>query len=215
LVDRHETPLLTTHASINATTDLCLAFHAYLASRSEAVLARFLAGFDWAMAARPLQSRRLLAVDVLSSVTSPTGTAEKVLLRTLAGAADTLHWGQTYGVADFCQAFLDNYGWVELFGTRGHFESDLMAGGFLLLGPDTDYPDHHHEAEEIYIPLTDGSLWSKRGGPHRPRNTGEIIHHPSNIHHAMRTTREPLVALYLWRGGPLAQKSTIVERTGR
>jgi mannose-6-phosphate isomerase-like protein (cupin superfamily) len=195
--------------------DFCVAFQAYLASRGDAALARFLTGVGWAMAERPLSPRRLPVVDALSRVTLPTEEAEKVLLRALASVADTLHWGQTYGTADFGPTFLDNYGWVELFGTRGHFDSDLMAGGVLLLGPDTDYPDHHHEAEEIYIPLSGGSLWSKGGGPYQPRNAGEIIHHPSNVHHAMRTAREPLVALYLWRGGPLAQKSTIVERRDR
>lgn len=67
-------------------------------------------------------------------------------------------------------------------------------------------------AEEIYIPLTDGSLWSKDAQPFLPRWSGEIIHHPSNIRHAMRTEDELLVALYLWRGGPLAQKSIISGR---
>ena len=47
-------------------------------------------------------------------------------------------------------------------------------------------------------------------GRFRRRAAGEVIHHPSNVSHAMRTGDEPLVALYLWRGGPLAQKSTIV-----
>jgi hypothetical protein len=195
--------------------ELFAAFHAYLASRCDPALGNFLTGFDWEMAERPLLSHRLPVVDLLSSITPPTGQAEKILLSSLAGAADTLHWGQTYTAADFGQGFLDRYGWVELFGTRGHFTTDRMAGGFLLLGPDTDYPDHHHQAEEIYIPLNEGALWSKAGGIHQPRNAGEIIHHPSDVHHAMRTRREPLVALYLWRGGPLAQKSTIVERTTR
>jgi hypothetical protein len=110
--------------------------------------------------------------------------------------------------------FLDNYGWVEIFGTRGHFECDAMAGGLLMLGPHTFYPDHHHVAEEIYIPLTDGSLWSKDGSPFVPHASGEVIHHPSDIRHAMQTVAEPLVALYLWRGGPLAQKSILAEREG-
>ena len=41
------------------------------------------------------------------------------------------------------------------------------------------------------------------------REAGEVIHHPSNVSHAMRTGAEPLLAIYLWRGGPLAQKSVI------
>ena len=121
-----------------------------------------------------------------------------------------LRWGQTYTAADFGQHFIDNYGWMELFGTRGHFASEQVAAGFLILGPDIVYPDHHHVAEELYVPLTGGTEWRKGEGGFVVRAAGEVIHHPSNVSHAMRTGAEPLVALYLWRGGPLAQKSTIV-----
>jgi hypothetical protein len=41
------------------------------------------------------------------------------------------------------------------------------------------------------------------------RGAGEMVHHASNVSHAMRTGADPLLALYLWRGGPLAQKSTV------
>ncbi|HTV72054.1 MAG TPA: dimethylsulfonioproprionate lyase family protein [Rhizobiaceae bacterium] len=127
----------------------------------------------------------------------------------LAANRDSLRWGQTYTGADFGRDFIDNYGWVELIGTRGHFASDELAAGFLILGPGILYPDHHHVAEEVYIPLTGGTDWRKGEGAFTRREACEVIHHPSNINHAMRTSAEPLLALYLWRGGPLAQKSVI------
>lgn len=46
-------------------------------------------------------------------------------------------------------------------------------------------------------------------GGFRKRQAGEVVHHAANVNHAMRTGKEPLLALYIWRGGPLAQKSTI------
>ena len=124
------------------------------------------------------------------------------------------HWGQTYTSADFGKEFIDNYGWLEVFGTRGHFDNDTVAGGFLILGPGIDYPDHHHVAEEIYIPLTGGTDWRMGDGAFG-RAAGEVIHHASNVNHAMRTGEEPLLALYLWRGGPLAARSTVTGRPGR
>ena len=193
--------------------DLLRAFHGYIASRSDPTLKRFVEGFDWRMDERPLAAHGLPVVDYLNVLDRPADAAEDELFSSLEGAGGALHWAQTYSIADFGADFLQRYGWVELFGTRGHFASDEMAGGFLLLGPDVHYPDHHHTAEEIYIPLTDGSLWSKDSQAFLPRWTGEIIHHPSDIRHAMRTERMPLVALYLWRGGPLAQKSIIPGRT--
>ncbi|NLS15655.1 transcriptional regulator [Rhizobium sp. P40RR-XXII] len=192
--------------------ELLTTFRDYLLSRSDLLLQHFIEGFDWSAEERSLAPRHLPVVGYLRELGRPVDGAEAALFERLSNAADMLHWAQTYGITDFGADFLQRYGWVELFGTRGHFASEKMAGGFLLLGPGVHYPDHHHEAEEIYIPLTDGSLWSKDGQPFLPRWTGEIIHHPSNIRHAMRTEAQPLVALYLWRGGPLAQKSIISGR---
>ena len=124
-------------------------------------------------------------------------------------------WGQTYTSADFGQQFIDNYGWLEVFGTRGHFANRKVAGGFLLLGPDIAYPDHHHVAEEIYIPLTGGTEWRMgEGGVRQPRGRRDRSTIASNVNHAMRTGDEPLLALYLWRGGPLAARSTITGAAG-
>lgn len=187
--------------------DLLAGFRDYLNARDDEPLRRFIDDFAWTMEERSLEPRSLPVVDVLGRLEGR--GAERDLLASLSATADTLQWGQTYGSGDFGEAFLAGYGWAELFGTRGHFASDVMAGGFLLLGPEIHYPDHHHVAEEIYIPLTSGSLWSKDAGVFVERGAGEIIHHPSNIRHAMRTNDRPLVALYLWRGGPLAQKSII------
>lgn len=193
------------------------AFRAYLyAGTGNPLLASFVAGFDWPERERPLLPQRKKVVDHLDGMPMPpSGSDNRILLAALIEAREALDWRQTYGAADICADFLDNYAWVEMFGTRGHFQSDAMAGGFLMLGPDTFYPDHHHVAEEIYIPLTDGSLWSKDGSPFELRESGALIHHPPDVRHAMRTSAEPLVALYLWRGGPLAQKSTLVERDER
>jgi Dimethlysulfonioproprionate lyase len=196
---------------MSALADLLAGFRLYLAQRNDA-LGGFTDGFDWAMAGQALASRDLPVVAYLPTLTPPGRQDETALLNLLRDISGILSWAQTYSINDFGPAFLDRYGWVELFGTRGHFASDVMAGGFLLLGPQIHYPDHHHIAEEIYIPLTSGSLWSKDGGPFEARAAGEIIHHPSNIRHAMQTNEDPLVALYLWRGGPLAQKSTISGR---
>jgi hypothetical protein len=55
-------------------------------------------------------------------------------------------------------------------------------------------------------------MWRKGGEPYVERPAGTFIHHPSNISHAMKTGEEPLLALYLWRGGPLAARSTITGR---
>ena len=184
-------------------------FHAYLASVDDALVRDAVAGIAWDMPARVLEPHPLGCLRHLDRAAELAPPDAKPLVRLLAERRNDLRWGQTYSKADFGEAFIDNYGWLEVFGTRGHFANDQVAAGLLILGPDIVYPDHHHVAEEIYIPLTGGTEWRMGESGFRRRAVGEVVHHASNVNHAMRTGIEPLLALYIWRGGPLAAKSTI------
>lgn len=188
----------------------------YLAGFSGEPAHSFVAGIDWSMPERKLAPRGLPCLVHLDRVASIAGEESRPLARFLGDHAGEFHWGQTYTSADFGENFLENYGWLEVFGTRGHFANDAVAGGFLILGPGIEYPDHHHVAEELYIPLTGATEWRMGGGGGwRQRDAGVLIHHASNISHAMRTGDEPLLAFYLWRGGPLAARSTITGAAGQ
>ncbi len=169
----------------------------------------FLSDIGWAMPARRLTQKGLPCLGHLGRVARIAGEEACPLAALLDARGRDFCWGQTYTSADFGRKFIDNYGWLEVFGTRGHFDNRKVAGGLLLLGPGIVYPDHHHVAEEIYIPLTGGTEWRMGETPFRDREAGEVIHHASNVSHAMRTGEEPLLALYLWRGGPLGARSTV------
>jgi hypothetical protein len=192
------------------TIEILAAFREFLAQFQEETVQDFAAGIDWSMPQRALQPNTLSCLKHLDRAAEIAPREAALLAQLLSGSRMSLHWGQTYSAEDFGPEFLDNYGWVETFGTRGHFANTRVAGGFLLLGPQTAYPDHHHIAEEIYIPLTGGALWRMGNAPLSPRAAGEVIHHRSNVVHAMETLSEPLLALYLWRGGPLAQRSDVI-----
>lgn len=144
----------------------------------------------------------------------PAGAAEETAVPVveLIDTALELRWSQTYAAADFGPVFLERYGWTELAGQRGPFQSDEIAAGLMMLGPDTDYPAHRHAAEEVYIVLSGAASWS-RDGVLGIQPAGTLIHHPSMVWHGVATSREPLLALYLWRGGNLTQKSEIKART--
>jgi hypothetical protein len=118
----------------------------------------------------------------------------RALCASLAAVAASLAWRQTYAADDANRAFLERYGWCELLGPRC---------GFLLLGPQTHYPAHRHEAEELYLPLSGSADWQQSGRPWQSREPGVLIRHASGEPHAMRTTAAPLLALYLWRGSGL------------
>lgn len=131
------------------------------------------------------------------------------LVTAVADAATSMAWRQTYTAKELGCAFIDNYGYSEIVGTNGPLVSERLACGFLILGPSTHYPRHHHEAQEIYIPLSGTAGWQQGAEEWRDCTPGTLIYHAVNEPHSMRTGASPLLALYLWRGAGLAQKARL------
>ena len=131
------------------------------------------------------------------------------VIKTLKVYANDLCWGQTYTAADFGEAFLEKYGWTELIGVRGPVKSRDIACGFLLLGPNIEYPKHSHEAEEVYVPINSEAWWIQENDDWVSRQRGVPIYHRPWLSHGIRTGSSPLLALYIWQGGNLTQKSHI------
>lgn len=134
------------------------------------------------------------------------------LVHALCAAAPTLEWRQTYTLEETGAAFLENYGWTELLGPKGLTTGAKISCGLIVLGPDTLYPHHRHEAEEIYVPLSGTAAWQQGDAVWRERAPGTVIHHLSEEPHAMRTREEPLLAMYLWRSENLHQEARLDRR---
>ena len=184
-----------------------------LETRGDRTTAQFLS--QWPMHGEP--SRRVSPrelpvlewVDDLEQVAVP---ETRALVSMFVESARRLAWAQTYSREDFGDAFLARYAWTELIGLRGPIASSKIAAGFLLLGPDVEYPLHSHEAEELYLPVAGTAKWRREYEDWTRRAPGTTIYHASCVPHAMKTQAEPLLAVYVWRGGNLTQKSTILER---
>ena len=159
---------------------------------------------------RPITPRRLA---VLQWLPQAAGAAPPGPLRELAllvqQASGALAWRQSYQASQLSAQFLARYGWCEIFGLCGPLPCARLACGVLLLGPETVYPPHGHQAEEIYVPLSGRAEWSRAGAPFELRSPGELIVHRSYEPHAMRTNSEPLLALYVWHGAGLAQSAQL------
>lgn len=159
---------------------------------------------------RAILEQTLPVHSYLQKLSTHTNTKTQKIIQMLNALKDHICWGQTYSVEDFGDRFLEKYGWAELIGLRGPIASSEIACGFLLLGPNILYPKHSHEAEEVYIPLSEKhAFWIKENNDWVSRPVGKPIYHKSWLPHGMRTSSEPLIALYLWIGGNLVQKSQI------
>jgi Dimethlysulfonioproprionate lyase len=190
-------------------SDLIELTHAFLVSLRAPVLNPFLAEWPRARTRRVQQPSPLPVVRWLSQLTAlAPGTSASVVAE-LARRAPSLAWRQTYKIPEVSETFLDNYGYTELAGLAGPVASEQLACGFLLLGPFTLYPPHHHEAQEIYVPLAGGAAWQHGNEPWHDQPAGTVILHARNERHAMQTHSQPLLALYLWRSSNLNQKSQL------
>ena len=180
-----------------------------LGSLQSTALGAFLADWPVGKDRRAVVPSSLPVLRWLPDVKADAPAFSTTLVRELCRVAPTLAWRQTYKVTDVGATFLENYGWTEIVGLSGELASQRIACGFLLLGPETHYPRHRHEAEEIYIPLSGNASWQQGDGVWRERLPGTVIHHASDEPHAMRTGARPLLALYLWHSANLNQKSRL------
>jgi Dimethlysulfonioproprionate lyase len=185
-----------------------------LESLHHPALAPFLADWPSAPRRRTVQAAALPVLRWLPQMAHDTAAFGRDLVAAVCAAEASLAWRQTYTARDLDAAFLDNYGWSEIFGTNGPLASERLACGFLLLGPATHYPSHRHEAEEIYLPLSGTAAWQQGDALWRERPPGTPIHHVGEEPHSMRTGAGPLLALYLWRSGDLAQKARLDGSAG-
>lgn len=147
---------------------------------------------------RPLPVQRFLQVALSNAASGPL----QRLAHALEPAESSLDWLQNpnYTKARIGADFVDRYGYVELVGPRRAFETRDLLVGFLLLGPQTHYPDHDHAAEEVYHVVSGRAAWRCGGNAWRIEPPGTVIHHAPHEPHAMRTEDEPLLALYCWMG---------------
>jgi len=204
--------------SDGALTGLALQAHRLLRSLDEPSLAPFLVDWPDLSGSRAVASG--LQVPELESASTlpvlrclPDFAADQSgfgapLVADLCRNHHLLMWRQTYAACDVGDAFLRNYGYAEIVGTKS-IPSRRMACGFLILGPSTLYPRHRHEAEEIYIPLRGTARWEQSDAVWRERRPGAVIHHASEEPHSMQTGAEPLLAMYIWRSDQLNQKARL------
>ena len=189
--------------------DLITQARALLTQMHASGLGPFLNEWPKSSTIREVASKSLPVLQWLSRVHEFAPPFSARFVDSFVAVAPALAWQRSYTIANVSAAFLGGYGWTELMGLMGPTPSEHLACGLLLLGPSLIYPPHRHEAEEVYVPLAGTAAWKRGNEPWHEQPPGTLIHHARHEPHAMRTTAEPLLALYLWRSENLAQKSQL------
>ena len=149
---------------------------------------------------REPEPRTLPVLGHVAEATAQTMLLDPDLAAAIAALSDHLRWLQSssYSDAVLGEGFSDNYGWCEIVGPQGFFTGDDFLLGLLMLGPHRHYRDHFHPAPELYWPLTAGTWWRQGDGAFEEKKAGAIIWHASNVVHATKTDREPMLAVWCW-----------------
>ena len=158
---------------------------------------------------RLLKPNHLPVLSCLPQMAKQAPQETQTLITQLDAIKSDLHFNQTYSAEDFGDAFMQQYGWIKLLGPDAYWHSDVLSSGFILFGDNITYPEHWHEAEELYFPISGTAEWYHEEKGWQTLPPCSLVHHTSNVKHAIRTTGEPLLAMYAWRGGDLLQKSNV------
>ena len=145
------------------------------------------------------------AVPVLPQIRAMAG--DGALQAALNAVADHADWVQTYSEAEVGHHFLDNYGYIELFGPTGIFISSQCRAFIGYWGKGLYYPMHDHEAEEAYLVLGGRCRFEAEGEAVADLGPGGVRIHASFQAHAMEMRDAPMLALCLWRGPGMADRA--------
>ena len=120
-------------------------------------------------------------------------------------------WQHTYTEEEVGIDFLNRYGYYELIGTEGHFQSANLRAFIAYWGEGLTYDWHSHEAEELYFVLA-GSALFKTQRIEKILRANDSCYHRSWESHSMVTFSEPILTLVLWRGKGLEILSTMDKK---
>ena len=109
------------------------------------------------------------------------------------------NWTRTYSEKEVGYDFLNRYGYYELFGPNGHFQTTQLRAFIGYWGKNLFYDWHCHEAEEVYLVLA-GGAWFYVEGEKKWVGPNQTCSHSSMQRHSMQTKSDPILTFVIWRG---------------
>ncbi len=144
----------------------------------------------------PAQSASALSPGILHTAAL---TSAHPIARLILHAHDWLPWQDSPAAALQPSGLRAIKSVVTLLGPDAPILCDTHLFGLFYQAPGTTYPVHAHNAAETYTILAGTALW-QAGDRRFPVTTGQAIHHPPNLPHAMRAGPEGFLAMWRWSG---------------
>ena len=132
------------------------------------------------------------------SVAYQTSAPIKNVGHTFEAIAQKLPWQPRLDYKVQTDDFYNGHANAVIIGDGGLENHRKVRVGASLIAPNIEYPNHRHPPEEGYLVISEGE-WRQEANPWLARTSGETMHNPPNIWHAMKAGNKPLLAIWmLW-----------------
>ena len=110
-----------------------------------------------------------------------------------------VNWELGYDEKDVGKDFLNKYGFFELIGPTGHFQTSEMALYVNYLDKNTHYPFHNHEAEELYFVVSGEAKFESENESSEILTPTKTRFHKSYQPHSITTSNQEVLSIVIWR----------------
>ena len=108
-------------------------------------------------------------------------------------------WEQGYDEKDVGNDFLNKYGFFELIGPTGHYETSEMAFYVNFFDINAYYPWHNHEAEELYFIVSGKAKFECEDQDVEILSSTKTRLHKSFQPHAITTIENQVLSFVIWK----------------
>ena len=144
-------------------------------------------------------TNKLPVTEKLSNFNSNLNSSTKDLHDAIKDLTYYVNWEPGYGEEDVGKDFLNKYGFFELIGPTGHFQTSEMALYVNYLDQNTHYPLHNHEAEELYFVLSGEAKFESENEKSEILTSTKTRFHKSYQQHAITTTNQQVLSIVIWK----------------
>lgn len=141
--------------------------------------------------------------DLLPQLVAEAPSQMQALSQAIAAVEFITSWAE-YAPSDWADPFIGRMAPGFTVGPRGPIDRQDVAFGCFIVDRATFYPEHGHQAEEVYL-IVAGHPWFLGADGWKQLGPGEASVQKPNVIHALRTEDEPMLCFWVWTGDPAAE----------
>ena len=148
---------------------------------------------------KSLKSQKISVTDKLFNWNKNLNTKLLELHKAISDLSPYVNWEQGYNEKEVGKDFLNKYGFFELIGPTGHFQTSEMALYVNFLDKNAYYPWHNHEAEELYFIVSGEAKFESKNQNEEILSSTKTRFHKSYQPHAITTSDQQILSFVIWK----------------